>query len=496
MPVAGRPSCLENTRLDVIKLVTEWVADEAHKKPVFWLSGMTGTGKSTISTTVADISREFWRLGAYIFFNRDIKERSDPAILIRTLAYKLAKFYGPIGNAVAAAIESSPDIAESSLVFQFRKLIAEPLASLDPLHVGGPILIVVDALDECGNATSRKGLLTVLSQGFNKLPSFIRILVTSRRERDIESIFHSHPCVRPYELDPTSDSTAKDIEIFIQSQMEAVRVDNEGLGLPADWPGHDKIQMLTVRAAGLFVWASTACLFINEGHDPREQVDQVLTTSGSNTSAPLEGLERLYKTALQFAGNWEDPVFRTDCRAIIGLILVATIPLRCKAIDDLLGLPRPSLHTVKNLGSVLRWSEADPIRILHPSFQDFVTHRGRCGNDHWFVDVTLHHRTLARACIDLLERALTKNICNLTLGEPFDAHTLPESVTYACLHWIDHLCMGVEADPERIYQFLAAHLLHWMEAMSILKVSRSVIRELRELDGWGSTVSIQFFPRP
>ena len=34
--------------------------------------------------------REHRRLGAFIFFNRDVKDRSDPSLVIRTLAYKLA----------------------------------------------------------------------------------------------------------------------------------------------------------------------------------------------------------------------------------------------------------------------------------------------------------------------------------------------------------------------------------------------------------------------
>jgi hypothetical protein len=488
MPVAGRSTCLENTRLDVIKIITDWIADETGQGSVFWLSGMAGTGKSTISTTIASILRELQRLGAFIFFDRDVKDRCDPLTVIRTLAYKLALFDSTIAEAISAAIQSSPDITESPLAFQFRKLIEEPLASVESLHFGGPIVIIFDALDECGTAASRKELFVILSQGFSKLPSFIRFLVTSRRENDIETMLGSHPCTHPYELDVASDSTTKDIELFIELKMKIVYAENKDLGLPADWPERDKIQMLTVRAAGLFVWASTACLVIEVGHDPRQELDKVLNTNNPGTSTPLEGLDKLYKTALQSAGNWQDPTFQSDCQAIISLILVARVPLSCKAMDDLLCLPRPSLHTIKGLRPVLRWSDTDPIRILHPSFQDFVTDRNRSGI--WFVNVTLYHCTLAQACIDILERRLKKNLCNLTLGEPFDNHALLESVSYACMHWIEHICMGVNTDAERIYSFLASHLLHWMEAMSILKNFRRVIKLLNVLDEWVNMVSL------
>src|SRR6202051_1848168 len=107
MPAFGRPSCLPNTRLDVIKVITDWI-DGGGQKPVLWLFGQTGSGKSTISTTIADMSRELRRLGAFIFFNRDVKDRSDPSLVIKTLAYKLALFDARVGDTVSVAIQSIP----------------------------------------------------------------------------------------------------------------------------------------------------------------------------------------------------------------------------------------------------------------------------------------------------------------------------------------------------------------------------------------------------
>src|SRR5712692_1635246 len=117
MSTWGRPSCLLNTRLEITKHITDWIVDE-DQKPVFWLFGQTGSGKSTISTTIANMSREHRRLGALIFFNRDVKDRSDPSLVTTTLAYKLASFDVRLGQAVSAAIKSIPDIAESPLHFQ------------------------------------------------------------------------------------------------------------------------------------------------------------------------------------------------------------------------------------------------------------------------------------------------------------------------------------------------------------------------------------------
>jgi len=44
-------TCLENTRVELQHQVMEWVKDRDGKQ-IFWLSGMAGTGKSTITRTV------------------------------------------------------------------------------------------------------------------------------------------------------------------------------------------------------------------------------------------------------------------------------------------------------------------------------------------------------------------------------------------------------------------------------------------------------------
>ncbi|KAI7769794.1 hypothetical protein LZL87_003284 [Fusarium oxysporum] len=70
-------TCLENTRKDILRDINDWVADTTDQaKTVFWLNGMAGTGKSTISRTIARSLSETGRLGASFFFKR-AQETSD-----------------------------------------------------------------------------------------------------------------------------------------------------------------------------------------------------------------------------------------------------------------------------------------------------------------------------------------------------------------------------------------------------------------------------------
>jgi len=64
---------------------------------------------------------------------------------------------------------------------------------------------------------------------------------------------------------------------------------------------------------------------------------------------------------------------------------------------------------------------------------------------------------------------------------------LPEATLYASTSWIDHILdITEEAElfADQLEEFLFRHLLHWLEAMSILKKSRTTIASTRCLLDW------------
>lgn len=71
-------TCLADTRTKLLADIAER-ADNSQSKPVFWLNGMTGTGKSTISRTVAQTFASPNRLRASFFFKRGEFDRANLA---------------------------------------------------------------------------------------------------------------------------------------------------------------------------------------------------------------------------------------------------------------------------------------------------------------------------------------------------------------------------------------------------------------------------------
>jgi len=467
----GRSVCLPGTRVDIMNLVTDWVINGPGDRNILWLRGVAGSGKSCLSTTLANLFEATNRLGAFLFFNRNVAEQSDPGLVIRTLAFKLATFDPRIGNIISALIENHTAIADSDIHFQFNKLLVEPVKSLGDLQSEGPIVIVLDALDECGSIEHRAALLRVLAAESANLPSFLRIIITSRPESDIHRYFDEQSNILSYRLDINSEDTRKDIELYIRHRMTDVVAKNKLLRLSNDWP-HERIYTLIERASGLFIWASTACKFI-DAYDPEQRLSVLL--QGNVMSNAESALDKLYVTALESAGEWTDTCFSADFRALMGAVLVAKNPLTVAALSKLLTFNQPPMHIISRLGCVL-YTDTN-IRILHPSFTDFLSNRARCGHDVWFIDLAYHNFRVAVQCLDHLDASLRHNICDLKLSQTPEGVSLAEGVSYACIFWVEHVCAIKDATSiaDRLETFLFKHLLHWFEAMGILKRSRDTI---------------------
>jgi hypothetical protein len=498
MFTANRPRCLSSTRLKLIDFITHWAIEpspEQHKN-VLWLWGFSGSGKSTLAMTIADMFWKLSRVGAFLCFDRKSAEGSDPNVVIRTLAYKLALFDDQIGEKVASAIDRNRDIIQQSFSEQFLKLIAEPLQSIDPLRIAGPILVILDAFDECGDEKSREFLLSALAQGSARLPLSLRFLVTSRPEQDIREVFDPLPHILPHELDTTSESNIRDISLFIQYRMREIAKDQH-------WPERKQIDELTTKAAGLFIWASTACEFI-KGTKKNVNHDKLLKLVLSNP-AQVEGqksVDALYSTVLDNLLDWDDEAEVKKYYLIIGTMVAAKTPLSAKAITALHKIDDPSLSWdaidfVRPLSSLLSGTSNDtaPLRPLHKSFDDFLTDDKRSGK-HFFIDKERHSGRLARLCLNrmILLGRMSSNVEPLKLNSNVNLRTHPpEDLQYACRFWSEHL---IEGGDDSLYDlvsiFAGECLLSWIEQLAITGDLDSAISSLIIAKAW-LDVGVSFF---
>ncbi|KAF7348855.1 WD40 repeat-like protein [Mycena venus] len=303
-----RTMCLPGTRQDVLATITDWLTAPVDSANVLWLHGVAGAGKSTISTTISQYCRNLRRLGAFLFFDRNNPAGSSPGGVIRTVAYWMVMSNKHIRAAISDAITSDAALGTAPIQTQFQKLLLEPLnAAAD--NILGPITVIFDALDECGNAESRESLVSLIVDEFPKLPPVFRFFITGRPESDIAVRFRARSHITEMQLNITSEATKHDIVAYIHERMENIRQFKPSL--EPHWPGQHVVETLAEYSGGLFIWASTACKFIRS-FDPKKRLAIIFAAGGSNA------LDELYTIALRNSADWTDTGFCTRCPLCFG----------------------------------------------------------------------------------------------------------------------------------------------------------------------------------
>lgn len=256
------PTCLPGTRVDLLQEIYNWAGGQ-DEPCIFWLSGLAGTGKSTVALTVAAKYSEKGSLGASFFFSRGGGDVGRAGKFVASIAVQLANNVPPLKSNICDAVTKRSNIASLSLRDQWERLVLRPLSELDSKDCHLPYILVVDALDECEDQDDVKGLLRVLANVRDL--TTIKLLITSRPEPFIQQVFdeisedeevHHH---RP--LETVEESViCSDISVFIRHELQDIQ--KKKPRLPADWPGNKVIDELTQKSGRLFNYAAVACRYI------------------------------------------------------------------------------------------------------------------------------------------------------------------------------------------------------------------------------------------
>ncbi|KAI9862795.1 MAG: hypothetical protein M1813_004291 [Trichoglossum hirsutum] len=489
--------CLLNTRTELLRYIGEWAKDK-NSKPIFWLSGMAGTGKSTISRTVAQSFANQGQLGASFFFKKGEGERGHATRFFTTIARDLIVHVPGLISGITKALSADPAISQKALKDQFEKLILHPLSEIQ--WAPPPTLahiVVIDALDECEQEKDVRAILQLLARTRDIKLMQLRVLVTSRPELPIRLSFKQMSDGTYQDLvlhDVPKRSIEHDIRLFLEHELGEIR---EQHSLSLKWPTRDQIQALVELAVPLFIFAATVCRYVGtRGGDPEEYLNKVLEYRKSTFSQ----LDQTYLPVLdQLLIEQEEEdreMWLHRFREIVGAIAILESPLSITSLAHLLQIPRERIRCrLDPLHSVLNIPDSDhvPVRLLHLSFREFLIDPQKQGRSPLWVDEKETHERLASQCLKLMSspNGLQRNMCTLlnpgTLRSEIDEQTiaicLPPELQYACRYWVHHLEQsdGHIHDGDPIHRFLQKYLLYWLEAMSLIKETYECICMINRL---------------
>lgn len=479
--------CLLGTRTELLQQIKEW-AISPQGKCVFWLNGMAGTGKSTISRTVAKSLKETKHLGASFFFKRGEGDRGNATKLLPTLARQLVLRLPGLIAGVQKALQDDPDIASKSLKEQFDKLLLQPVLGLDGSGQQLPTtVIVIDALDECEHDNDARAIVQLLPRLQKANAIRLRIFLTSRPELPIRLGFskitnHDYQDLALHEI--SEKVTEHDISLFLKDRFATIRRERN---VPQDWPSDDVIQDLVAMSVPLFISAATVCRYIeNSKWNPATRLAELLrdqaryATKMDKTYLPI--LTRLLDD--QDIDESEQQQLLQEFQEIVGVIILLAIPFSINTLSRFLGTRADIISTrLDSFQSVLSVpNDRDrPVRILHLSFRDFLLY-----TDGIFrVHEAKKHRDMAVYCLKTMRSHLKNDICNLKSPGTHRAEVDPQSIRqclppelqYSCRYWIHHLeqSQATSAEIDDVFLFFQEHFLHWVEAMSLLGLVSEVV---------------------
>jgi hypothetical protein len=494
-------ACLEGTRTQLLDEISAWMADPSAKL-VYWLTGVAGTGKTTIAQSVASIAKERKCLAATFFFSRTSgsADRRRAAAVIPTLAYQLANRHHMFRDCICAAISTDRDVGERQVALQAKTLLVDALGgSRQALPL--PLVIVLDALDECDKENGREGgdLIPVLLHSLEKLPFCIKIFVTSRPEPSIKNMFSraditSSTIGLALHRDIEQSIVHEDIERYLRYEFDKLAHERS---VRRPFPSDADFQTLVDRAGNLFIYVRTIVMYVSSDvEDPIDQLADVLRADESRASKQFADLDVLYTQILIKASDviGRDAAAQRQLRDVLASLVLVQEDLAVTALAVLTSIEeRQCKMILRCLSSVLLYEHAshEPVRLIHPSFPDFLTHDDRCTDTRYFISGAEHHSLLALQCLQIMNTDLRRNICDLR--DPFQSNSdIPDlnqrldrsasaQLRYACRYWHVHVQSAGCFHPGLIVvldTFCTKHLLHWLELLSLIGEVSFVLRDL------------------
>ncbi|GJJ10992.1 hypothetical protein Clacol_005221 [Clathrus columnatus] len=489
--------CLLGTRTEVLDEIVDWInnADESCPR-LFWLAGPAGVGKSAIAHSIAVQFESIGRLGSFFCFDRNysLERRRDK--IFSTIARDLADLDIQIKHELAKVIRNKTSLRTTTdLHLQWKNFIFEPLNVISEVSTG-PILIIVDALDECDNPGSRQDLLKVLETELTSLPTNIRFLITSRPENDIMLTFNKlQPHIRTKMMDTIPESESeRDILTYLRANLDSFE---------------DAQLMHLVRLSqGLFQWAYLASQFLNglgnnAGLTITERYEDLVSTQHIRSiNGPLD---TMYTQILSSLFDVDDSRVMTRFRLIIGSIIASSEPLSPETLVALRGDKIRSSKregdikvVIQYMGSLLSGinDPSSTIRPLHLSFREYLLDPNR---SHKFsINPSFCHHDFAVGCIRTMMEELRFNICDIPDSHKrnSDYEDLPERVSssisiplsYSCRFWALHVSWtGFDSSlAKKVEEFLHHGFLLWLEVLSLVKAVNIAAKLMSGLISWSS----------
>ncbi|KAI0864414.1 WD40-repeat-containing domain protein [Xylaria cubensis] len=466
---------------------TYWGNEASHVPEcrLLWITGSAGTGKTML---IMGIINEFQRRLScltprlsYFFCQATKNNLNNATNALRSLMWlllfqqpNLIKHIQTDYDQIGRALFENED-AFNALDSIFEKMLGDPDLS--------PVYFIIDALDECDKGLTL--LLRFISKSLT-LSDKVKWLVSSRSEvltqQDTQQEIHQleSPHVSRVRVKLDSERLEDPVSVYIEHKLSALKT----LRGYSDEVLASISTEVRQRANNIFLWVALAFKELSHvrGWDAVKTIQRM----------PRD-LPGLYGRIMDKIEGLSDAPY---CKNVLVAVSLAFRPLSFHELAAIAHLPAGNdipQTVAEECGSFLTIT-AKTVSLIHQSAKDYLDEnhgfRLRAGG------VTQSHMDICERSIDTMSKALKKNIYGKGLDFKPNSMEIPNPdplahVRYACLFWVDHLSLSPhDVDHNnQIFSFLKRHLLHWLEALSLMGNPYQCFRMLSKLDVDPSTHS-------
>lgn len=416
------------------------------RESLLWIYAIPGAGKTVLSSFLIDYTALFgFRPTSTVFYflfkSTDIDKNSVTAAA-RSLLYQLYKTRGSTDAALVDDIEKHLNNSGQTHAKSFGiiwDLFCEHAANVTGL------VIVIDALDECIEPRFFIRGLQQLSKN-----TAIKIVVTSRRERELVEALHDWTSI-----EMGSKEVAADIESFLEYKV------SKSPKLSHPLVRSSVIRLLRSRSNGMFLWVALMIKDLKSKVSIYEIQDAL--------QALPEGLDKMYERILRRLHTSLKPSPKELCLRVLRWVVSATRPLRMQELEEALKLEYTGATRLFGYDKALLYNERDielacgslltvrsgTVQLIHLSARDFLQNPSTRLNlegalQQYLIDVPSVSLQITSHCVSyLMSRCLPQDMLPVDNDRSprYNIDQLKQSLPlleYACFNWLKHFIRSTE----------------------------------------------------
>lgn len=371
----------EGTRQWLFVKLDRWFSGRDPDPRVMILTAGPGVGKSVFAGKVCQMYKDLRQLAACHFCKFNYSDYRNPQILFESLSSHMCQNIPGFRGKLIEQLRRNH--SRDTITDAFRVLLNDPLHAIEERD---PMMIVIDGLDE-SETRGKSELLDLIAKEFPKLPSWIKIFITSRPELSVRKKL-SH--LNPIEIEAGGKNNDQDVKHFLASCLENCNL------------REDVLNRLVYQCDGSFLFAhhivssisrqvqNRSLTLLNVKHFTPKSIGSVYEEYFDRLKKEIEVLRDEKSSGMKF-------------ESILEILAAARGPIPLTFVAEALELSTDTramkevIRKVNDRLSALLLAYDDCLTVFHKTVVDWLLSRGY--DEHSYtVDSVPGHKLLWLAC--------------------------------------------------------------------------------------------------